>query len=79
MMASFQFFQDGNADQPVLVLANSLCASHDMWEPQLDAWRAHFRVLRFNYAGHGSHALPEAFTQAQPLVGFLLDALDGLG
>lgn len=74
-MANFQFFEDGGADRPVLVLANSLCASQAMWDPQITAWSAHFRVLRFNYAGHGSHGMPVAFTDAPTMADFLLDAL----
>lgn len=38
---------------PVLVLANSLCATQDMWREQMPEWSRKYRVLCFNYAGHG--------------------------
>ena len=44
---------DGAPDKPVLVLSNSLGTDLAMWEPQLEALRAHFRVVRYDTRGHG--------------------------
>jgi 3-oxoadipate enol-lactonase len=49
---------DGPADAPVLVLSNSLGTTLELWDPQLDAFTAHFRVLRYDRRGHGRSAVP---------------------
>ncbi|MGO9164495.1 MAG: 3-oxoadipate enol-lactonase [Streptosporangiaceae bacterium] len=45
---------DGPPGAPVLVLGNSLGTSAAVWEPQLAAFRARFRVLRYEHRGHGT-------------------------
>ena len=49
---AFRF--DGPQDAPVLVLSNSLMSTHRMWDPQMTAFSAHFRVLRYDTRGHGA-------------------------
>lgn len=44
---------DGPTDAPVLVLSNSLGTTLSLWQPQLAALTAHFRVLRYDTHGHG--------------------------
>lgn len=44
---------DGPEDAPVLMLSNSLMSNMSMWEPQVAALTAHFRVLRADTRGHG--------------------------
>ena len=44
---------DGEADAPPLVLSNSLGTDLAMWEPQMPALSARFRVLRYDTRGHG--------------------------
>ncbi len=44
---------DGPEDAPVVMLSNSLMSSHAMWEPQMAALTARFRVLRYDTRGHG--------------------------
>jgi 3-oxoadipate enol-lactonase len=55
---SLAHISDGPADAPVLVLGNSLGTTTALWEPQLDALAAHFRVLRWDFPGHGSSPSP---------------------
>lgn len=45
---------DGPADAPVLVLSNSLMSTHRMWDPQMTAFTARYRVLRYDTRGHGA-------------------------
>lgn len=45
---------EGDAELPVLVLANSLAATPGMWQPLCDALGTGWRMVRFNYAGHGA-------------------------
>jgi 3-oxoadipate enol-lactonase len=49
---------EGPADAPALVLLNSLGSSLAMWEPQMDALAARFRVIRFDQRGHGRSPVP---------------------
>jgi 3-oxoadipate enol-lactonase len=68
----------GTKDAPVVVLSHSQGSSLAMWNPQIAALGAHFRVLRYDMRGHGgSDAPPGAYTLEQlgeDAVG-LLDAL----
>lgn len=48
----------GPADAPVIVLCNSLGTTLEMWEPQIDALKERFRVLRYDARGHGRSAVP---------------------
>ena len=47
---------EGDASLPVLVLGNSLGTTRAMWDPQASALGRHFRLLRFDWPGHGSPA-----------------------
>jgi 3-oxoadipate enol-lactonase len=44
---------DGDEAAPVLVLANSLAATLEMWDAQVPALTDRFRVLRYDHPGHG--------------------------
>jgi 3-oxoadipate enol-lactonase len=70
---------DGPADAPVLVLSNSLGTNLSMWDPQIPALAAQFRVLRYDTRGHGQSSVtagPYTITQlGRDVVGLL----DGLG
>jgi len=50
---------DGPADAPVLMLSNSLMSTHRMWDPQMTALTAKFRVLRYDTRGHGASETTE--------------------
>ncbi|MGN9907336.1 3-oxoadipate enol-lactonase [Phytohabitans sp. LJ34] len=69
---------DGPTDAPVLVLANSLGATVDMWEPQLPALVERFRVVRFDTRGHGRSAVPAGPYTIGDLGGDVLALLDEL-
>lgn len=45
--------QSHDARSPVLVLANSLSATQDMWYRQIPTWSERHRIISCNYAGHG--------------------------
>jgi 3-oxoadipate enol-lactonase len=44
---------DGDEAAPVLVLANSLAATLEMWDAQVPALTERFRTLRYDHPGHG--------------------------
>ena len=49
---------DGPASAPVQVLGNSIGTTRAVWDPQAPAFGARFRLLRFEYPGHGGSPAP---------------------
>jgi 3-oxoadipate enol-lactonase len=49
---------DGPANAPVVTLSHSLATDLSMWDPQMDALRARYRVLRYDTRGHGGTDAP---------------------
>jgi 3-oxoadipate enol-lactonase/4-carboxymuconolactone decarboxylase len=57
---------DGDPQLPVLMLCNSLGTTLEMWAPQMPAFLAQFRVLRYDVRGHGqSQVTPGEYSIAQ--------------
>jgi 3-oxoadipate enol-lactonase len=70
---------EGPPDAPALVLINSLGSTLAMWEPQIDALAAHFRVVRFDLRGHGRSPVPPGPYALGDLGGDVVALLDRLG
>jgi 3-oxoadipate enol-lactonase len=69
----------GPPQAPVVMLSHSLGSNLHMWDPQLAALEARFRVLRYDTRGHGGSDVPEGAYTLEQLVADaagLLDALD---
>ncbi|TIT55134.1 MAG: 3-oxoadipate enol-lactonase, partial [Mesorhizobium sp.] len=49
---------DGDAGKPVLVLSNSIATTLHMWDGQVGELSRHFRVLRYDFRGHGGSSAP---------------------
>jgi 3-oxoadipate enol-lactonase len=49
---------DGPAGAPVVTLSHSLAAHLGMWDPQMPALTARYRVLRYDTRGHGDTEAP---------------------
>ncbi len=49
---------EGPENAPVLVMANSLGATLNMWDEQAGTLRDHFRLLRYDHRGHGGSPVP---------------------
>ncbi|MGP4018589.1 alpha/beta fold hydrolase [Saccharopolyspora sp. 5N708] len=74
-----EWHESGHPEAPVLVLSNALGCTWEMWDPQIDALNAGYRVLRYNQPGHGGSAvLPGPYTLAG-LSSAVLALLDHLG
>jgi 3-oxoadipate enol-lactonase len=43
----------GEGDGPPLVLSASLGTTHRLWDPNVDALRSRFHVVRYDHPGHG--------------------------
>lgn len=69
---------DGPPDAPVLVLGSSLGTTGAMWEPQLAALAARFRVIRYDHLGHGRSAVPAGPYRIEQLGREVLALLDDL-
>lgn len=70
---------DGGADKPVLVLSNSIATTFHMWDGQVEPLSARFRVLRYDFRGHGASGVPRGAYSLERLgrdVVEMLDALD---
>lgn len=50
---------DGESDNPILVLSNSLGSTLDMWDSQVAPLTKGFRVLRYDNRGHGASDVPK--------------------
>jgi 3-oxoadipate enol-lactonase len=70
---------DGAENGPLLVLSNSLGTTTRLWEPQLDAFTAGFRVLRHDHPGHGDSPLPDAPFSVEEIAYAVLHLVDELG
>ncbi len=70
---------DGPSLGPVVVLANSLASTRDLWVSQVAAWSLRQRVVRFDYAGHGGTPDAGAPTSVECIARQLLAALDAQG
>ena len=70
---------DGPDDAPVLALSNSLGTNLSMWEPQIPALAAQFRVLRCDTRGHGQSSVTVGPYNMSRLGRDLIGLLDAVG
>jgi len=57
---SVNYTLDGPASAPVATLSHSLATDLSMWDPQMKALTARYRVLRYDTRGHGGTEAPAA-------------------
>lgn len=69
----------GRTDGPVVVLSNSLGATHRMWDANLAELEEHFRVVRYDTRGHGGSPVPEGPYAIDDLADDVVALLDRLG
>jgi len=73
------FYQwDGQENAPVLVFSNSLGTTHRMWDPQVEAFSKHFRLLRYDTRGHGQSSITPGPYTIEILAADVLHLLDTL-
>ncbi len=73
-----EYRTDGVQGAPLLVLANSLGTTFDMWQPQMTALTRHYNVLRYNQRGHGRTPLPAGELSMDVLAQDVIALLDHL-
>jgi 3-oxoadipate enol-lactonase len=70
---------DGDAKKPVLVLSNSIATTLHMWDGQIAELSKHFRVLRYDFRGHGGSGVPAGGYSLDRLGRDVIELLDALG
>ncbi len=79
---SFNVAVDGDPSKPPLVLCHALGADLTMWDAQMAAFTARFRVVRYDARGHGGSGVPGVPGAPVSVAGLgrdalaILDALD---
>ena len=63
---------DGPKDAPVVMMAHAMGTSHRIWDWQMAALSDRWRVLRYDWLGHGDSAAPPG---PYSLDGFVADAV----
>ena len=69
---------DGEEGKPVLVLSNSIATTFHMWDGQVDEFARHFRVLRYDFRGHGTSSSPPGAYSLDRLGRDVIELLDSL-
>ena len=70
---------DGPANAPVVTLSHSLATNLSMWDPQIPALTARYRVLRYDTRGHGGTDAPEGVYSLEQLAEDARALLQALG
>lgn len=68
----------GPEDKPVLMFSNSLGTNLHMWAPQIDEFKKHFRLLRYDKRGHGQSEAPRGPYSIEQLGWDVIRLLDAL-
>ena len=76
---SMNYTLEGPAQAPMLTLSHSLAADLTMWEPQLPALTAKYRVLNYDTRGHGKTDAPADGYTLDQLADDALALLSALG
>ena len=50
---------DGAEHGPVVMMAHAMGTSHKLWDPQIERLGARYRILRYDWRGHGDTSAPE--------------------
>jgi 3-oxoadipate enol-lactonase len=69
----------GKEGAPWLVLGHSLACSVRMWDPQIAALEASYRILAYDTRGHGASEAPQGAYTLEMLADDLKALLDALG
>lgn len=76
--AKFAYRVDGPENGPVVILSNSLMASMEMWNGNMEALTDRFRVIRYDMRGHGHSEVTPGPYSIDQLAKDLLALLDHL-
>ncbi len=68
----------GEKGAPVVLLSHSLASGMVMWDPQIQALRTGYRVLRYDMRGHGKSDAPLGAYSLELLAGDVIALMDAL-
>ena len=68
----------GKKEASAVVLSHSLGCSLNMWDPQMDALKSHFQILRYDVRGHGGTEAPKGPYTLKLLVEDVIGLMDAL-
>jgi 3-oxoadipate enol-lactonase len=74
-----RYIVDGRADAPALLLLNPLGTTTDVWAPQVSAFAARYRVIRYDVRGHGTSDVPAGDYTIEQLARDAIAVLDAAG
>jgi 3-oxoadipate enol-lactonase len=74
----FNIVVEGKTDGPVLLFSNSLSSNLSMWDPQVEALKDDFRIVRYDSRGHGKSIATGAPYSISQLGNDALAILDSL-
>ena len=69
---------DGAEGLPALVLSNSIATNFHMWDPQIARLSESFRILRYDFRGHGASGVTSGAFSIDRLGHDVLELLDSL-
>jgi 3-oxoadipate enol-lactonase len=72
------YLVEGPEDAPAIAFLNSLGSDVGMWDPQVEALRSRFRIVRHDSRGHGASDAPEGPYSIEQLGGDVVSLLDAL-
>jgi 3-oxoadipate enol-lactonase/4-carboxymuconolactone decarboxylase len=70
---------EGLQDAPAIIFSNSLGCDHLMWQPQAQALKAQYRIIRYDQRGHGASDVPDKPCTIEQLGGDVIALADHLG
>lgn len=76
---SLNYQLEGPEGAPVVTFSHSLAADLTMWDPQAEALKDAYRILRYDTRGHGGSSTPEGPYDFGQLVGDAVALLDHVG
>jgi len=76
---AFNYEISGPDTAPWLIFSNSLATNLQMWDPQAEALKDSFRMLRYDQRGHGQTEAPTGRYTFEFLCADVIALMDGLG
>jgi len=73
------YFLEGPAKAPVVVLAHALGATLRLWDAQAEALSGRYRILRYDVRGHGESEVPPGPYTVEQMADDLRELLEALG
>ena len=70
---------DGRADGPVAMMAHAMGTDRRLWDPQVPALADRYRLLRYDWRGHGGTSAPEGPYTLDTFVADAAGLMDALG